>query len=464
VERAAVLSSVAAAEAAALEVSDVFARLGSGTGGLTADEAGRRLRAVGPNAVRSYRARAWPVLLSQLRSPLLLLLAVAALASAFLGQGSDAVIIGVILVASVGLGFFNEYKAAKTAEALHSSIRHRCVTWRDGHPRTVDVTELVPGDVADLELGRVVPADLRLVAVSGLECDESVLTGESLPAEKSVKPVAAGSPLAELGCCALMGTVVRAGSGTGVVVATGGAAEFGRIARDLGEGQPETEFQAGLRKFSMLLVQVAAVLTGAIFVINVAQHKPVITALLFSLSIAVGISPQLLPAVVSTSLAVGSRQLARAKVLVKRLVCIEDLGEIDVLFTDKTGTLTEGSLRFMRSTGPDGTASDGPLLLGLLCNEAVVENGRAVGGTPLDTALWDSPAAARQQTALARYRRLDTVPFDHQRRLVSVLAEDDHGNRMIITKGAPEGLLKRCTAIPPPPAGRWRRSFRPATG
>jgi P-type Mg2+ transporter len=447
-ESAAVPSPLTAADAATLKISDVFARLGSGTEGLAEREAARRLGVVGPNAVRSYKARPWPVLLSQLRSPLLLLLAVTALASAFLGQASDAVIILVILIASVGLGFVNEYKAAKTAEALHSSIHHRCVVLRDGHPRTVDVTELVPGDVVDLQLGQVVPADLRLLAVAGLECDESVLTGESVPAEKSAEPVAAGTPLAELSSCALMGTVVRAGSGTGVAVATGGAAEFGRIALGLGEHQPETEFQVGLRKFSMLLVQVAAVLTSAIFIINVALHKPVITALLFSLSIAVGITPQLLPAVVSTSLAAGSRQLARAKVLVKRLVCIEDLGDIDVLFTDKTGTLTEGSLRFMRSTGPDGTASDEPLLLGLLCNEAVVENGHAAGGNPLDVALWDSPAAARQQAALARYRRLDTVPFDHERRAVSVLVDDDRGNRTIITKGAPEGLLKRCTAIP----------------
>jgi P-type Mg2+ transporter len=179
-----------------------------------------------------------------------------------------------------------------------------------------------------------------------------VLTGESLPAEKSPAPVPEGTPLAELASCALMGTVVPAGSGTGVVVATGGQAEFGWIALGLGERQPETEFQAGLGKFSLLLVQVAGVLTTAIFIINVALHKPVIDALLFSLAIAVGISPQLLPAVVATSLAAGSRQLARRKVLVKRLVCIEDLGNIDVLFTDKTGTLTEGSLRFMGSAGP----------------------------------------------------------------------------------------------------------------
>ena len=441
-------SPLTAAEAAALPAPDVLGRLGSGPEGLPEDEAQRRLQAAGPNAVRSHRARAWPVLARQLRSPLLGLLAATALASAFVGQASDAVIIGAILVASVGLGFANEYKAEKTAEALHSSIRHRCVVLRGGHPRTTDVTELVPGDVVDLQLGQVVPADLRLLATAGLECDESVLTGESLPAEKSPEPVPAGTPLAELASCALMGTVVQAGSGTGVVVATGGQAEFGRIALGLGERQPETEFQAGLRKFSMLLVQVAGVLTTAIFVINVTLHRPVIDALLFSLAIAVGISPQLLPAVVSTSLAAGARQLARRKVLVKRLVCIEDLGNVDVLFTDKTGTLTEGSLRFMRSAGPDGTAADEPLLLGLLCNEAVTENGRAAGGNPLDVALWDSPAAARQRTALARYRRLATVPFDHERRLVSVLAEDDQGNRMVITKGAPEGLLDRCADVP----------------
>jgi P-type Mg2+ transporter len=442
------VSPVTAAEAAALEVADVLARLETGPDGLTESEAARRLRLTGPNAVRSSRARALPVLLSQLRSPLLLLLAVTAIASSFVGEASDAVIIGVILFASVGLGFVNEYRAAKTAEALHSSIRHRSVVMRDGHPRSADVTELVPGDVVDLQLGQVVPADLRLLATAGLECDESILTGESLPAEKSPEPVIAGTALAELTCCALMGTVVRAGSATGVVVATGGAAEFGRIALGLGQRPPETEFQVGLRKFSMLLVTVAGVLTAAIFIINVTLHKPVIDALLFSLAIAVGISPQLLPAVVATSLAAGAKQLARSKVLVKRLVCIEDLGDVDVLFTDKTGTLTEGSLRFMRSTGPRGTADDEPLLLGLLCNEAVVAGGTVAGGNPLDVALWDSPAAGAQAGALARWHRLATLPFDHERRLVSVLAEDDRGSRLFITKGAPEGLLARCSQVP----------------
>ncbi len=377
-----------------------------------------------------------------------MLLAVTAIASAFLGEATDAVIIGIILAASVGLGFVNEYRAEKTAEALHSTVHHSCLVVRDGHPRTVDVTDLVPGDVVTAQLGEVVPADLRLLATTDLECDESVLTGESVPAEKSPVPVAAGTALAELRSCALMGTVVRAGSGVGVVVATGADAEFGRIAVGLGERPPETEFQVGLRKFSALLVQVAAVLTTAIFVINVALQKPVLDALLFSLAIAIGISPQLLPAVVSTSLAAGSRQLARRKVLVKRLVCIEDLGNVDVLFTDKTGTLTEGALRFDRAIGPDGSDDTDVLLSGLLCTEAVVEDGRPVGGNPLDVALWQAPTAAGSAAAMVRYERHGTVPFDHDRRAVSVLVEDDTGQRTIITKGAPKSVLARCADVP----------------
>ena len=196
-----------------------------------------------------------------------------------------------------------------------------------------------------------------------------------------------------------MGTVVSAGSGRGVVVATGGATEFGRIALGLGERHPETEFQTGLRQFSLLLVKVAGVLTTVVLVVNLLLGRPFLDALLFSLAIAVGISPQLLPAVVSTSLAAGSRRLARRKVLVRRLVCIEDLGDIEVLFTDKTGTLTEGRTDFMRALGAAGSSPDDALVLGLVCTEGVVEGERLVGGNPLDTALWLSPAAPRRAAA-----------------------------------------------------------------
>ncbi|HEX9066439.1 MAG TPA: magnesium-translocating P-type ATPase [Streptosporangiaceae bacterium] len=449
------------ADAAARPAEQVLAALGTSQNGLTSAQAAARLERYGANAVVSHRARPWPVLWHQLRSPLLGLLAVAAIASYFVGEHSDAVIIGVILVLSVGMGFLNEYRAEQAAEALHSQIKHRAVVLRDGEPAGLEVTALVPGDIVDVKLGDVIPADLRLLSATGLECDESILTGESMPAEKTAAPVPPGTPLADLTGCALMGTVVRAGSGRGVVVATGGRTEFGRIAVGLGSRQLETEFQAGLRKFSILLVQVAVVLTTSIFVINVLLHKPVIDALLFSLAIAVGITPQLLPAVVSTSLAAGSRQMARRKVLVKRLVCIEDLGDVDVLFTDKTGTLTQGQISFMRAVdfghAPPGTA----VRYGLICNEATVRaSGRdgepdgqgggsvAVGGNPLDIALWDSPAALAEQAAAGSYQRLAVLPFDHERRMVSVLAQPPDGDRVLITKGAPEVLLDRCADVP----------------
>ena len=241
-------------QAAVLPADDVLRTLGSDRRGLTEDEVLRRRAAVGPNAVRSHHARPWAVLGRQLASPLLVLLLVTALVSFVVGEQTDAVIIGVILAASVGLGFVNEYRAERTAEALHSAVHHLVVVTREGAPRQVDVTELVPGDVVRLTLGAVVPADLRLMAVTGLECNESVLTGESAATTKRVDPVAEGTVLAELDSCALMGTVVTAGSGTGVVVATGGQAEFGRIAVGLGHRQPQTEFQLGLRRFSGLLL------------------------------------------------------------------------------------------------------------------------------------------------------------------------------------------------------------------
>jgi P-type Mg2+ transporter len=402
-----------------------------------------RLRArYGPNAVSSHRARLLPVLWHQVRSPLLGLLFAAVIVSYLVGERSDAVIIAVIIAVSVGLGFVNEYRAEKAADALHSQIRHTALVRRNGGPVTVDVTALVPGDVVDLRLGDVVPADVRLVEVSGLECDESILTGESLPVTKNVAAVPVGTPLADLSGCALMGTVVHGGSASGIVVATGARTQFGSIAAGLSTHQLDTGFQVGLGKFSMLLVYVAAALTVTIFGINVVLHRPILDALLFSLAIAVGITPQLLPAVVSTSLAAGSRRMSRRKVLVKRLVCIEDLGDVDVLFTDKTGTLTLGRIDYMRSVPVEPGESDVVLRWGLLCTED------AVGGNALDQALWRSPAAVGEKQALAGYTRLTVLPFDHDRRMVSVLVRDSTGELTLATKGAPETVLDRCVDVP----------------
>jgi P-type Mg2+ transporter len=285
--------------AAELPGEEVLRELGVDQDGLDPGEAERRLARYGPNAVSTHRVRLLLVLWRQVRSPLLGLLLAAAIASYFVGQRSDAVIIGVIVALSVGLGFVNEYRAERAADTLHSQIHHQALAIRGGRPVAVDVTALVPGDLVDLRLGDIVPADIRLLRVSGLECDESVLTGESLPVEKATGPVAAGTPLAERSSCALMGTVVHAGSGRGVVTATGARTHFGAIAAGLGAHETHTQFQVGLRRFSLLLVYVAGALTASIFATNLVLHRPILDALLFSLAIAVGITPQLLPAVVS---------------------------------------------------------------------------------------------------------------------------------------------------------------------
>lgn len=232
-------------------------------------------------------------------------------------------------------------------------------------------------------------------------------------------------------------------------MATGAHTEFGKIAAGLDTHPLDTEFQVGLRRFSLLLVYVAGALTTSIFVINVALHKPIIDALLFSLAIAVGITPQLLPAVVSTSLAAGSRRMSRRKVLVKRLVCIEDLGDVDVLFTDKTGTLTTGRIEYMRAVPAGRNGSDAVTRWGLLGTENAARDAQDVGGNPLDQALWRSPAAAGERAALEGYTQVAVLPFDHERRMISVLVRDNNGRSSLVTKGAPETVLDRCVDVPP---------------
>ena len=249
----------------------------------------------------------------------------------------------------------------------------------------------MPGDVIRLTLGEAVPADVRLIEVNGLECNESILTGESTASEKSPHRSAGRRPR-RLDRSGVHGHDRQRGRrASAVVYGTGADAEFGRIAAGLGERPPETDFQAGLRRFSYLLLWVAIALTVLILVTNLLLRRPMIDSLLFALAIAVGITPQLLPAVVSTSLATGSRQLALLKVLVKRLVCIEDLGDIDVLITDKTGTLTEGRISLVDAVDPAGAHADSVLRLGLLATDVDPASG-GVSGNAMDAALWESPA------------------------------------------------------------------------
>lgn len=452
-EPAPTLPGLTLVEAAGLPADGVLERLRTSPAGLSTAEAADRLRTVGPNAIMTHDVRALSILWRQLRNPLLLLLAATTLVALATGDHTDALIIFAIVGLSAGLGFFNEYRSERVVEALHSSIRHRALVVRGGQPVAVDVTELVPGDIVQIRTGDLVPADLRLISVRELECDQAVLTGEAMPKTKSADPET--DPNAgDLGlrCAAYMGTTIRGGSGIGVVVTTGLATEFGKIARRLGERQPVTAFQRGLRSFSLLLVWVTAILAGGIFVANSLLGRPVVESALFSLAIAVGLTPQLLPAIVTVSLASGARNLARKRVVVKRLISIEDLGNVEILFTDKTGTLTEGRITFREAIAPDGAAEEEVFRLGVLCttNDRFDTTG---SGNPLDQALLE--AGARP----SGYTVVDQLPFDHERRMMSTLVAQPDGTRMLITKGAPESVLAHSKAVPESASQTLEREF-----
>ncbi len=443
-------------DASRLSAEQVLARLGTTAAGLSGTEVARRLSIYGANAIRTHDVRALAVLWRQLRNPLLLLLAATTLVALAAGDHTDAYIIFAIVGLSAGLGFVNEYRSERVVAALHSSIRHRALAVRDGTVTAVDVTELVPGDLVQLRTGDLVPADLRLVSTRELECDEAVLTGEPMPKTKSADPETDASATGVgLRCAAYMGTTVRGGSGSGVVVATAFATEFGKIARRLGERQPITAFQRGLRSFSILLVWVTAILAGSILLANTILGRPLLESALFSLAIAVGLTPQLLPAIVTVSLASGARNLARNRVVVKRLISIEDLGNVEVLFTDKTGTLTEGKITFHESLASDGAEDDRALDLGLLCTAAARSDATG-SGNPLDQALLDAQAPD------PACKVLDQLAFDHERRMMSTLVERPDGSRVLITKGAPESIVARCASVPSAAAATLDRLF--ATG
>ena len=439
---AAALAEPGSAVWAARTAAESLALLGSRATGLTGAEVETRGAESGPNSSPPHRANTLAVLGRQFRNTVLLLLLGTAVVAAAVGDVTDAVIIGVILAASVGLGFANEYAAERATARLQDSLTQSAVVRRDGAVVSIPVTELVPGDIVHLSLGCRVPADLRLLTTSALSCDESVLSGESLPSEKDAAPVATATAISDLASIAFLGTIVRAGSGTGVVVAIGSGTEIGRLAAGLGRRMPETSFQAGLRRFSLLLVWVAVALVATVLLTGTLLGRPLLESVLFALAIAVGVTPQLLPAVVNTSLAAGARRLAKQRVLVKRLVCIEDLGNIQVLITDKTGTLTIGSMTFERAL--DAAGADAPELVALAAS-AVTDAGAGSGTTDaLDTALVAAapPGIPTATTVIAQ------LPFDHERRMASTLVASADGSALLLTKGAPESVLAWCVDVP----------------
>ena len=445
-------------EAGCVEAADLQSSLGTPNAGLTSQEAAQRLTRDGANSVPVHRASAAHVLWGQVKSPLLMLLAVAAILSMATGDVADATIILVILAVSVSLGFWNEYKAQRTADSLQDRITHTTVVVRDGVQKEIEVSHVVRGDIVRISLGHVVPADLRLIQATNLSCDESAITGESQAASKDTAAVAGQPGLGDLPCCALMGTVVQSGSGTGIAVATGADAVFGRIAAALNQAPPVTSFQKGLAKFSQFLMWVAIALAVFIFAANTVQHRPILTALMFALAIAVGITPQLLPAVVNTSLAAGARLLSKQHVLVKRLVCIEDLGNVDILVTDKTGTLTNGRLTYVEAVAAHGYTDSEVAQLGLLsCETDFAAVGASnVGQDPLDQALAE---ATLGHSDLSGHGRLDLRPFDHDSRTNAVLLQSDKDGRQEVIKGAPESVLAVCSDVDPSDSATVDRLF-----
>ncbi|MCX6767847.1 MAG: magnesium-translocating P-type ATPase [Candidatus Micrarchaeota archaeon] len=415
----------------------------SASTGLSSKEAASRFQSFGPNDLPRRRARALTVFLRQFNSPLILILLAASAISAFLGDVTDAAIITAIVFVSGVLGFVNEYRSEKTVEELNRKISRMAVVLRDGAKQEVHSRHLVPGDVIFVALGDVVPADARIVYSKDLSLNEASITGESLPVEKTAAPDRRASAIAAARNCVLMGSTVAGGHATCVVLATGLGTQYGKIAGSVAEARPETEFHKGVGQFGLLLVKVTLTLTAFIFVVNLFfAGRGALESLLFALAIAVGITPELLPTIVTIGLAAGARQMSKKHVVVKRLAAVEDFGDIDVLCTDKTGTLTEGTIAVRGHYDASGKSDDTVLAYSLLCNSAVVD--KKIYGNAIDTALWTHALGGPVLPRTAGYEKIEEIPFDYARRLMSVVVKKG-GKRMLIAKGAPEAVLAACT-------------------
>ncbi|MBI1734319.1 MAG: magnesium-translocating P-type ATPase [Candidatus Rokubacteria bacterium] len=417
--------------------AELTRRLRSAPDGLASRDAAARLREHGPNAVRASRPLSrLRVLAAQLRSPLLLLLLFAAIASALTGAWFDAAIVLAIILASVGIACAREYRAHAAAAALGARVRLRVQVLRDGQPGTIPAEAVVPGDVVLLTAGSLVPADAVVLDATDFFVNEAVLTGESFPVEKRAGVVPPPSPLAARTNVVWLGTNVRSGTARVLVVATGPRTAFGAIARRLTLRPPETEFDRGMRRFGYLLTSAMLVLVLGVFGAHMLAGRPAVETLLFSIALAVGLSPELLPAILSVNLARGASMMAARGVLVRRLSAIENLGSMDVLCTDKTGTLTEGVVRLDGAWDDAGAASSEVLELG--ATNAALETGIA---SPLDDAI----LAARHPN-LASVQKLAEIPFDFVRKRVSVIARWPDGVRLV-TKGAFPQVLAACTRV-----------------
>ena len=423
--------------------AELSSALSSGPHGLSSDVAIKKLRSVGPNSVEDIsRLSALRLLLRQFESPLVLILIFGAGVSLLLQQWLDAAIILAIVASSTLLGFFQEFRASAAVEELKRQLALTCRVVRDAAEHTVPVSTVVPGDVVLLSAGNLIPADGLVLGAEDFLVSEASMTGESFPVEKRPGIVPPDAPLAARTNAVFLGSSVRSGTAKVLVVQTERQTEFAAIAARLRSLRPETDFAHGVRQFGYLLIRTMVVIVLFVLTINLLRARPVIDSVLFAVALAVGLSPELLPAIVSVTLSAGARAMGRRGVIVRRLEAIENLGSIDVLCTDKTGTLTEGAIVLQKALDPSGQPSDDVVRLGFLnaAFETGIEN-------PLDGAL----IAAGRKAGLTTcgLSKIDEIPYDFlRRRLTIVLVDKTAPNyHLIVVKGAFSNVLEVCSSV-----------------
>jgi Mg2+-importing ATPase len=419
---------------------ELIAGLNTGPDGLSSSEAERRVLEFGRNALElKEKATLLKTFLGQFRNAIILILLFATGVSAVLHDWVDAAIILVIVLGSALLSTLQEYKAGTAIERLQDRVRIRASCLRDGRPQMVPADEVVPGDVVRLSAGSLVPADGILLEATDLYVNQAVLTGESFPVEKRPGVVPVGAALADRTNCVFLGTNVRSGSARCLIVETGRTTAFGHIAERLVLRQPETEFEHGIRRFGYLLTQVMLILVIVVFAVNVFVHKQVIDSLLFSVALAVGITPQLLPAIVSITLSKGAQVMAAQGVIVRRLESIENFGSMDVLCSDKTGTLTVGVVSLDAALDAGGSPSQQVLRYAYV--NSALQSGLE---NPLDTAI-----VGHAEVDISAVRKIAEIPYDFVRKRLSVVVEGEPAaagtGPLLITKGALENILAACS-------------------
>jgi Mg2+-importing ATPase len=415
----------------------LLAALSSSPEGLTTSEASNRLAQFGHNLLE-VREKATPIklFLNQFKSPLILILLFATGVSAATQDWVDALIVLAIVVGSAVLSFVQEYNASTAIEKLRAQVKIRATILRDGTPQSIPAEEVVPGDVVMLSAGSLIPADGVLLEANDFYVNQAVLTGETFPVEKKLGSVAINASMAERLNCVFMGTNVRSGTARALIVQTGKGTEFGQIAESLSLRPPETEFERGVRHFGYLLTRMMLVLVVSVFAINVFFHKPILDSLLFSIALAVGLTPELLPAIISVNLSKGSQTMATQGVIVRKLNAIENFGSMDVLCTDKTGTLTEGVVRLDGALDIHGQSSEEIFHHAYL--NAYLQTGLA---NPLDEAI-----VTHAPHDISGVEKVDEVPYDFVRKRLTVVVKEGAGHRLI-TKGALDNVLTVCTQV-----------------